>query len=167
MFIPSSNIPQRTFPLRRRSPERPLVDLVGTGRTETIDLPSGNENDCISFFFWRTVDLNMGAIEFFDDANFGGNRATVFLSEWDYEQIYSISDWWLQDRLSSIRWKTLTDRQTAVLFDNNDGSGNTYGNIKGWGDLKEIPNLDNIGFNDAVSAFRWDGKPDTRPATEL
>ncbi len=133
------------------------VDLVGTGKTEAVDLMANNENDCISSFFWRTVDLNLGAIELFDDLDFGGNRSTIFLSEWNSGKIYSIVDWWLQDRLSSIRWKTLNDRQTAIVFDNGDGTGDQYNNIKGWGNTKEISNLINIGFNDRVSAFRWDG----------
>src|SRR5437763_1182156 len=84
---------------------------------------------------------------FFDDSNFGGNRSTIFLSEWNSGTLYSISDWWLQDRISSVRWKTLSDRQTAVLFDNSDGSGDQYNNIKGWGDVKEIASLPDVGFN--------------------
>jgi hypothetical protein len=133
------------------------IDLVGTGKTEAVDLTKVNMNDCISSFFWRQVDLNLGAIEVFDDVNFAGNRSTIFLSEWNSGTIYSISDWWLQDRISSLRWKTLGDRQTAVLFDNNDGTGDQYNNIKGWGDLKEMASLPDYSFNDRASAFRWDG----------
>ena len=132
------------------------VDLVGTGKTEAVDLMADNENDCISSFFWRTVDLDIGAIELFGDINFGGNRSTIFLSEWNSGTIYSITTWWLQDQISSIRWRTLNDRQTAVMFDNQDGTGNQYNNIKGWGSTKEISNLADINFNDAISAFRWD-----------
>ena len=132
------------------------VDLVGTGQTEAVDLMADNENDCISSFFWRTVDLDIGAIELFGDINFGGNRSTIFLSEWNSGAIYSITAWWLQDQISSIRWRTLNDRQTAAMFDNQDGTGNQYNNIKGWGSTKEISNLADINFNDAISAFRWD-----------
>jgi hypothetical protein len=133
------------------------VDLVGTGRTEAVDLRAVNMNDCVSAFFWREVDLDFGAIELFDDTNFGGNRSTVFLSEWNSGTIYSIQYWWLQDRISSLRWKTLNDRQTGVLFDNSDGSGDQYANIKGWGNTKEIASLPDVGFNDRASAWRWDG----------
>lgn len=133
------------------------VDLVGTGKTEAVDLRSVNMNDCVSSFFWREVDLDLGAIELFDDINFGGNRSTVFLSEWNSGKIYSIAGWWLQDRISSVRWKTLSDRQTAILFDNSDGTGDQYANIKGWGSTKEIASLPDVGFNDRASAFRWDG----------
>jgi hypothetical protein len=133
------------------------VDLVGTGRTEAVDLMQVNMNDCVSSFFWREVDLDLGAVEVFDDVNFAGNRSTIFLSEWNSGTLYSISDWWLQDRISSLRWKTLGDRQTAVLFDNTDGSGDQYNNIKGWGTVKEIGSLPDVSFNDRASAFRWDG----------
>jgi hypothetical protein len=132
------------------------VDLVGTGRTEAVDLRNVNMNDCISSYFWRQVDLDIGAIEVFDDANFGGNRSTIFLSEWTSATVHSIGDWWLQDRISAVRWKTLADRQTAALFDNADGSGDSFNNIKGWGDQKEMPSLSDIGFNDRASSFRWD-----------
>lgn len=135
----------------------PCVDLVGTGKTEAVDLRAVNMNDCVSTFFWREVDLNLGAIELFDDTNFGGNRSTIFLSEWNSGTIYSITSWWLQDRISSVRWKTLGDRQTAILFDNADGTGDQYGNIKGWGNTKEIASLPDVGFNDRASAFRWNG----------
>jgi hypothetical protein len=134
------------------------VDLVGTGNTESVDLGAVNMNDDVSSFFWRTVDLNMGAIEFFEDANFNGGRTTIFLSEWNSGVVNAVSDWWLQDTISSVRWKTLNDRQTAILFDNSDGTGNQYTNIKGWGSIKELANLeDDATFNDQMSSFRWDG----------
>lgn len=31
-------------------------------------------SDCVSAFFWRLVDLDLGAIELFDDSDFNGNR---------------------------------------------------------------------------------------------
>ena len=132
------------------------VDLVGTGKTEAVDLMAANVNDCVSCFFWREVELTLGAIELFDDLNFAGNRNTVFLSEWNPGTLWPITDWWLNDKISSMRWKTLSDRQTAVLFENTDGSGAQYNNIKGWGDLKEVSNLPDVRFNDQASSFRWD-----------
>jgi hypothetical protein len=133
------------------------VDLVGTGRTEAADVSQVNMNDCISSFFWREVDLNLGAFEVFEDTNFKGNRSTIFLSEWEPGAIFSIGNWYLQDRISSVRWKALSDRQTAALFDNSNGTGDLFDNIKGWGDTKEIADLAAIRFNDRASAFRWDG----------
>lgn len=134
------------------------VDLVGTGNTESVDLGSVRMNDCVSSFFWRTVDLNMGAIEFFEDVDFNGGRTTIFPSEWNSGVTYSISDWWLTDAVSSVRWKSLNDRQIAVLSDNWDGTGNSFPNIKDWGSMKESSNLGaDASFNDQMSSFRWDG----------
>ena len=132
------------------------VDLVGTGKTEAVDLSAVNMNDCVSAFLWREVDLDLGAIELFDEVNFSGNRTTLFLSEWNPGQLYSIGSWWLQDRVSSIRWSSLSDRQTAVLFDNTDGSGDAFTNIMGYGSHKECASLPDFSFNDRMSSFRWD-----------
>jgi hypothetical protein len=132
------------------------VDLVGTGKTEAVNLVAVNMNDCVSSFFWRKVDLDLGAIELFEDDNFQGGRSTLFLSEWNTGTVYSLSEWWLQDKISSIRWKMLKDRQTAQFFDNADGSGSNYSNVKGYGDIKEIASLRDIRLNDCISSFRWD-----------
>jgi hypothetical protein len=56
------------------------VDLVGTGQTEGVNLDQLRMNDKISQFFWREVDLNLGAIEIFDDQDFTGNRVTICTS---------------------------------------------------------------------------------------
>ncbi|MGB8770786.1 MAG: ETX/MTX2 family pore-forming toxin [Candidatus Korobacteraceae bacterium] len=133
------------------------IDLVGTGQTEGVDLTQVNMNDCVSSFFWRNVDLSLGAIELYDDSNFKGNRNVIFLGEWPSGQVNSITGWWLEDRVSSVRWTTLDDRQTASLFENNDGSGRSYQNIQGSGDTKEISDLNQAQFNDCMSSFRWDG----------
>ena len=37
-----------------------VVDLIGTGKTEAVDLSRCNMNDCVSAFFWRNVDLEPG-----------------------------------------------------------------------------------------------------------
>lgn len=133
------------------------VDLIGTGTTTGISLIDANMNDCVSAFFWRTVDLNQGAIVLYQDANFSGSRSAIFLSEWAANTVFSISNWYLQDRVSSITWETLQDRQSVRLFNNADGSGNTYDNVKGWGSTKSISNLTDVGFNDVMSAFLWTG----------
>jgi len=133
------------------------VDLVGTGTTEAVDLSAVNMNDCASAFFWRQVDFDLGAIELFDDENFGGNRSTIFLGEWPSRTVQSIDGWWLQDAVSSVRWTMLNDRQMASLCDNGDGTGRSYDNINGWGTTKEIASLGDVGFNDCASSFRWEG----------
>ncbi|KAJ5637592.1 hypothetical protein N7490_007471 [Penicillium lividum] len=134
------------------------VDLVGTGNTESLDLLAMRMNDIVSCFFWRTVDLNMGAVEMFEDVGFSGGRTTIFLSEWSPGTIVNVEKWWLQDSISSVRWKTLDDRQEFTLYDNFDGTGNRYSNIKGWGRTKEISDLgDDASFNDEMSSFSWVG----------
>ncbi|KAJ6114611.1 hypothetical protein N7486_000389 [Penicillium sp. IBT 16267x] len=116
------------------------VDLVGTGNTESVDLGAVNMNDCASSFFWRTVDLNMGAIELFEDDHFNGGRTTIFLSEWNSGVTYPIGDWWITDRVSSARWKSLNDRQQAALCDNMMARGTTT-----------------LTSSAGMSSFRWDG----------
>ncbi|KAJ8069453.1 hypothetical protein OCU04_003107 [Sclerotinia nivalis] len=61
----------------------------------------------------------------------------------------------MQDAISSVRWKTLKDRQTAALYDAANGTGTSYNNIKGWGTTKEIARLSDVRLNDVVSSFKW------------
>ena len=63
--------------------------------------------------------------------------------------------WYIDGRLSSARWDTLTDIESATLFDKFDGSGKSYGNMKGYGTSREIANFQTVGFNDCASAFQW------------
>lgn len=114
-------------------------------------------NDCVSCFFWRTVQLDLGAVVLFDDARLGGNRSVLFLSEWEGNKIHSIAAWYLQDRVSAIDWSALNDRQQVGIFANSDGSGDNYGNVKGWGSFKSIADLGSVGFNDRMSSFNWIG----------
>lgn len=130
------------------------VDLVGTGKTEGVDLTALRVNDILSAFFWRKVDPNSGAIELFEDSEFRGKRSTLFLSEWSPNSVHSLADWWLQDTISSIRWTSL-DRQEVELFNNADGSGAAYQNITGYSNTREIANLKDIRINDDLSSFRW------------
>ena len=58
------------------------VDLVGTGKTESVNLRSINLNECLSGFSWRKVALDRGATELFADTNFNGDRTTIFLGQW-------------------------------------------------------------------------------------
>ncbi len=133
------------------------IDLVGTGKTEGVNLHECNMKDCVTAFFWRKVDLDLGAIELFEHVDFRGNRSTVFLSEWPSGTVHAIGNWWLNDRVSSARWKTLHDRQKASLFQHSDGSGISYQNVVGWGLTKQIRRLGDVSFNDCMSSFRWDG----------
>jgi hypothetical protein len=134
-----------------------VVDLVGTGQTEAVDLTKIKANDKLSMFFWRSVDLGLGAIELYEDANFSGNRTVLFLSEWARDTVHSMSGWYIHDRTSAARWSTLADSQMASLFNNTDGSGSSYSNIKGWGSFKELANFKSVGVNDQASSFSWSG----------
>ncbi|KAF7897465.1 hypothetical protein EAF00_005693 [Botryotinia globosa] len=135
------------------------VDLVGTGKTEAFSLIPLGFNDSVSMFFWRKVDLNMGAIELFDAINFTGRRSTIFLSEWQPGVCHNIKEWQLQDSTSSVRWKTLQDRQTAILYDGDDtpqyAGYAQFANIKGWGSTKECANLPEFFMNDCITSFKW------------
>ncbi|RMZ68300.1 hypothetical protein GMOD_00004522 [Pyrenophora seminiperda CCB06] len=138
------------------------LDLVGTGKTEAVQLSRLYMNDCFKGFFWREVDLKMGAIELFDSTKEDLKqenmwaRHTIFLSEWQPGTVHSIQHWELQDKISYARWETLRDRQTVTLFVNADGSGDEYNNIKGWGTIKEMPDFGERDFNDKFSSFKWD-----------
>lgn len=133
------------------------VDLVGTGQTEGFSLIDCNMNDCVSAFFWRNVDLDLGAVVLFEGANFSGNRSILFFSEWPSYTLTSIQGWYLDDKVSSIRWDQLHDRQQVYFYNNTDGSGSSYNNVKGWGSFTEISDLGTVGFNDAMSSFKWVG----------
>lgn len=141
-----------------------IIDLVGIGAKQGIDLVAYGMNDCISMFFWRQVDLNIGAVELFEHVNFGGIRNVLFLSEWSQSQVHSIAKWWMQDKTSSVRWTTLQDRQMVSLHNNYDGTGGTYDGISGWGDIRQIASLVDVRFNDMVSSFSWRG---LRPVKEI
>ncbi|CAN9163188.1 unnamed protein product [Alternaria alternata] len=130
------------------------LDLIGTGQTEGVDLDRLQMNDKISQFFWRTVDLNQGAIELFDDQDFTNNRVTIFLSEWAPKTLHTMDRWWINDRTTSLRWKSL-DRESVELFDNPDGRGESFNRIMGGGETREVRKLQDFGFNDRITAFRW------------
>jgi hypothetical protein len=130
-------------------------DLVGTGKVETANLIAFNMNDCLSSFFWRSVDLVYGAIELFEASDFQGVRTAIFLSEWNSEHRIDISQWWLNDRVSSMRWKSLVDRQTAEVSQHADGTGKRFDNLLAWQSNKEIAKMVDIDFNDGVSSVKW------------
>lgn len=137
------------------------IDLVGTGKTEAVDLGKMGMEDCIKGFFWRKVDLRMGAFELWDykmqdtKKNEMGARQIIFLGEWAPDTVHALWNWNMTDRVSSARWNSLVDRQTVTLFEHIDGGGSRYENIKGWGKHKEERDFHNLDFGDKVSSFRW------------
>jgi len=134
------------------------VDLVGTGQTQGVDLIAVNMNDCVSAYFWRTVNLDTGAVELFEHENFNGNRNVIFLSEWKNNVINPMTGWWLEDKVSSIKWSTLRKENSVTFFANANASGPSY-NISGGSNTSS--NSIGAGLNDTISAFRW-GLRDTR-----
>ncbi|KAL8865991.1 MAG: hypothetical protein Q9198_009079 [Flavoplaca austrocitrina] len=130
-------------------------DLIGSGQTRSGSLYANHMIGKASAFWWREVDLWQGAVQFFADTPDWANFATIFLCEWPRDTIISMSNWFLEDQISAVHWKALTDRQTMTLYQNPDGSGARYDNIKGWGSFKEIASLGDYGFEDHASAFLW------------
>jgi hypothetical protein len=134
-----------------------VADLVGTGRTEAVDLAQIDLGDAVSSFFWRDVDLTMGAIELYSDADFKGNRTILFLSEWPRGELHSLADWVIEDRLGSTRWSTMPDSQYCDLYQHGDGLGKQYPRMSGWHTgRRESADTSKYSLNDMVSAFRWD-----------
>ncbi|RKH18518.1 hypothetical protein D7Y13_37230 [Corallococcus praedator] len=132
-----------------------VIDLVGTGKTEAVDLVAYTMNDMISAWYWHTPDLNLGAIELYAAGDFQWNRTVLFLSEWNAGQLHSLTGWHVEDSASSARWQSMHDAQTASLYAADDGSGAAYENIKGWGSFMELRDFGQVGFNDTLSSFRW------------
>lgn len=133
------------------------VELVGTGQTEALDLMDAGADNCVSAFFWRAVDLELGAIELFQHTGFKGNRSILFLSDWSPGEVHSIGKWWMNDKVSSARWDTLSDRVSAALLEDAEGKGDRFDNIRGLGGMKECGDLQDFHFNDKMSSFRWNG----------
>ncbi|KAL8867726.1 MAG: hypothetical protein Q9174_005473 [Haloplaca sp. 1 TL-2023] len=130
-------------------------DLIGSGQTRSDSLSSVGMVDKAAAFWWREVDLWQGAVQFFHDAPERGNFVTLFLSEWPRDVPNSMSEWWMNNQVSAVNWKALTDRQRMTLYQYEDGSGITFDNIKGWGSFKEIARLGDYGFNNRTSSFSW------------
>jgi hypothetical protein len=137
------------------------VELVGTGKTEAVDLTRVYMTTCVKGFWWREVDLSMGAVEIFDGNGSqivetqAYHRQTIFLSEWAPGVIYSFNFWWMNDKISCARWHTLLHRQTVSLFEHANGTGFEFNNIRAWGKTKEAYDLHVINHGNNLSAFSW------------
>lgn len=129
-----------------------VYDLIGDGEEHVVDLRLCNMNDCVSAFVWRTVDVSQGYVFLFEGADFTGARTTIFPSEWEFYKDHSLVGWFINDRLSSIKWEGMMDTVNLVLYEH-IGTGVSYDNIGGR--AEEIPNLKTVGFNDTASSFRW------------
>lgn len=133
-----------------------VADLIGTGTTEAVDLAPIDLCDAVSSFFWRTVNLDMGAIELYSEAGFRGNRTVLFLSDWQQGRLHRLEDWAIEDRLGSVRWTALRHDQYCDLYHHSDGVGGKYPRMAGWPTTaKESWDTSKGALNDMVSAFRW------------
>lgn len=132
------------------------IDLIGVGHTVAVDLVEYKMNDSIASFFWRTVDLTLGAIELFNDLDFTHIRQIIFLADFQPGVVHDLSRWYMNDQMTSIRWRPMIDRQTAAIFEHPDGAGVSYRNITGIIANKEISDLRTVGFDNKLSSFRWD-----------
>ena len=133
-----------------------VADLVGTGRTEAVDLAQIDMCNTVASFFWRTVDLDKGAIELYSEPGFKGNRTMLFLSEWEKGALHSLADWVIEDQLGSVRWTRLSGTQYCDLYQHSDGVGGRYPRLKvAPTGLNEAADIAQRTVNDMVCSFRW------------
>jgi hypothetical protein len=133
-----------------------VADLVGSGKTEAVDLTQIDMGNAVASLFWRTVNLDTGAIELYSEPGFKGNRTVLFLSEWQRGHLHTLTDWVIEDRLGSVRWTALRGAQYCDLFQHADGLGGRYPRLKAsQTGFNEAPDISARTVNDMVSAFRW------------
>lgn len=130
------------------------IDLVGTGQLATVDLKAVGINDCLQAFVWRFVDLNAGVVEVYEKDNLTGNRVIIFLAEWPLGKVQNISQWYMNDKISSMRWWTILEQQKVTFYEKSDGSGKNFTITKE--KPQEYLNLNDVDkMNDKISAFDW------------
>jgi hypothetical protein len=99
------------------------VELIGTGKTESVDLIAFGANDCLSSGRWRSnPDMSGGWVQLFKGANCSGLFNTIFLADWVTGVAHSLADWHIS-KPSSINYNGLTPPQVLTLATNIDGSG--------------------------------------------
>ena len=70
-------------------------------------------------------------------------------------KVASLKGWYIDDKLSSAKWDTLQDTQSAELWEN-VGQGNAYANISGNGKVDRcLKDFKTVAFNDRASSFMW------------
>ena len=149
MSIRISKLTSRSIDLGR------TFDLVGTGKAESASFITGKINDAIASFFWREVDLVAGVVEMFDDLDYTGIRQALYLSEWPSDTFINIDKWHMNDRMTSIKWESLFDKQTAHFYADPNGGGAAFNQVISWGSTKGQTDLRKFGFDDTVSCFDW------------
>ncbi|WAS99242.1 hypothetical protein [Nannocystis punicea] len=144
------NVTTSKFPFLDRAGR--VYDIIGDGAEHVVDLRQYNMNDCVSAFVWRIVDLSQGYVFLFEGADFTGARTTVFPSEWEFNKDHSMVEWYINDRLSAIKWQGLLDTVNMILYEH-IGGGVSFQNVgRGQG---EVANLKTVSFNDTASSFKF------------
>ena len=143
------------------------IDLIGTGKPETVQvIPRAGYsnynfgNRTFLSWFWREVDISMGALELYykESCDVTDNRVVLFLSEWERDTVHSLSAWWFaQHGVKSVRWAALDGRQQVSLFPTTNGTLREFGNIAGYLPEDHIDRLADANFTRHVLAFRWSG----------
>lgn len=134
-----------------------VTDLVGTGKTEAVDLALVDMGNAVASVFWRLIEPETGAVELYSEPGFKGNRTVLFLSEWQPGELHMLADWVIEDQLGSARWATLTGSQYCDLFRHADGLGGKYPRLRASQTaLNEAADISRRTLSDMVSAFRWD-----------
>jgi hypothetical protein len=126
------------------------LDFINSGTYG--NLKDQGVNDVMSAFTVYDYDTDMGYVELFEDSNYGKLKVHIFLSEYDAGELVDIGDWWLNDRISSIKWDNMNELVKLTFYQNGDGSGRSYP-IMGWDNTTEAGDLGNM--NDKISSFKW------------
>jgi hypothetical protein len=132
------------------------VDLIGTDQVETLNLKTVGLNDKVSAFFWREINMELGAFQVFQNDDFTGARATIFPSEWSYDPkvkipVFNLHTWWLQDKVSSVKWKALDPDYQIKLYQDINGGGQVFDLL----DAVETEAPIKFVLNDKVSSWSW------------
>ncbi|MFY0535202.1 hypothetical protein [Nannocystis pusilla] len=127
------NVTTAKFPFLDRAGR--VYDIIGDGEEHDVDLRQFNMNDCVSAFVWRIVDLSQGQVFLFQGADFTGARTALFPSEWQFDKDHSMVEWYINDRLSSIKWQGLFDTVNMILYEH-IGGGVSFQNVgRGQGEV--------------------------------
>jgi hypothetical protein len=133
------------------------ADLVGTGKTQYVDL-NVFMRDCVSAFYFRDVVVERGYFVLYEGRDRDKNRTIVFLDEWEEQKLVNIKRWFMQDKTSSLDFN-LPYGDRVRLYDNVDGTGVSQAcgltTLAAQGDKL-------TGLEDKVSSFKWDILPPER-----
>jgi len=146
-----------------------IVDLIGTGKTEAVDLIPMNMNDCASTYIYRHVVPAQGWVELFEDVNYEGNRTCVFFSDFEFKRWHSLSQWYICGRMSSVRRKNLPPDVAVQLCEmDSNGKYNDFNRIGViWRDKPDLrgEGLPSHRLNDCINTFGFFVTPPMGPVS--